>query len=289
MNGLGRLTGWACAFSGMLAALQSPFALAEGTSSVSTAGFGRNWDASYFLRLNGPEVGGHAGESYNFFTLDTWPLQFYHSLSVGWALDGHRRLSAALSGVQDLNEGVMSRYGYSIRPEFSLFNPTVSYSQGSAIDTDRLNLLLTFTAAIPTSEFSLSRATITTLSMDQSWLIKLAVPGLSVGLNGSVEYTIYGPSNAEIALASKRLWFASVGHFAAYRLSPLLGISTSSLFDFEKQTQSADLLQSLSRDRLKIQMNVYPVANTIRMGVYGEGLLSGSHRTIYGFDLSVSI
>jgi len=297
MNTIGRLATGSFALFGMIAGLHCPVALADlpadGSSSTSTststAGFAKKWDVSYFLRLNGPKIGRPAAESYNFFTLDNWPLQFYHSLSAGWALDGGRKVSAGVSGVQDLNEGVMSQYGYSIQPQFSLFNPTVSLSQDSFVDTERLNLFLTVTASIPVTEFSLARATLTTLSLDQSWLIKQPLPRLSVGLNGSVEYTVYAPSGSETALASKRLWFVSVGHFASYRLSPWLGISTSTLFDFEKQTQSAGLLQSLDRDRLKLQLNIYPGPNNLRMGVYAEGLLAGTHRTIYGFDLSAGI
>ena len=71
-------------------------------STILSIMFPKKLDLSYFLRFNGPEFGKSLGESFNFYLLDNWPLQFYHSLTLGWTLDRSQRLSAGLSGVQDL-------------------------------------------------------------------------------------------------------------------------------------------------------------------------------------------
>ncbi|MBS1960238.1 MAG: hypothetical protein JST80_12245 [Bdellovibrionales bacterium] len=253
-----------------------------------------NMHGSYTVTLMGPRFIGNSNETYNIYVPDVSPIQLYHSTSLFFQVSPDMTVGFGVDAVQNIANNVVGQTGITRGQDFTLYDPTINFTFPNLVKVPGWKVFSSASFSLSLTEYSNSIGRVTSVNINQNWRVDNYPSDWNYGFDVNLNPQFF-TEPFPVTLTYRKTFYASIGHYISYAVSPSVRIYNSTTFDMEHRYPNGtggffDFYGGLD-DRLKFGMsispNIYPTFLTV--GGYIQALFWNPQldTTIIGFDFSI--
>jgi hypothetical protein len=238
----------------------------------------------FYTSFMGPNLGNSISQTYNVYLDRQAPLQNFYGTSVTYSINSDYSTGLRWAATHQFTGTVTSSRG-TVSPEFHGYDPQLFFNLLNFWPNNYVYSFIQFHIQPPVVGFSRQNKMI----LSWGYYHSLGVKAIKAPWSGGIKVFITPFYYRDPYPYSRQTLYAYFGHFLNYSLHDGWQVSTSSIFDYERQTNNSKFLPN-SPNRFRFGLERYQNKTLSEYGIYTQVLVRPSlDTTIVGFDFTITL
>lgn len=225
-----------------------------------------NMHGGYAVTLMGPRFLGASNETYNLYVPDVAPIQLSHSANIYFQVSPDLTVGLQQDAVQDIANDVRGENGFVRGRNFVFYDPVVTFGLPNLVKVPGWWVNHSANISIPITEYSINIGRVTAININSNWRVNTYPSPWNYGFDINLNPEFFTQPFPYTYASSRKTFYASVGSYLAYQVSPQVTLSNTTTFDFNHRELADEGVFNFSsgladrtRFNLVVSPNVYPM------------------------------